>query len=589
MRVRLTEGERRLRAALDGRVAFASAAVAMAAALLVLLDRIGLPELGAKWLALLIFSGALGLIGVMLRAARISTFYVAGRAVPSSWSGLALASVLAGMGLIFLPPLPNGLSGATLLAGVIGGLAVLGLLTAPLIRKSGAFSAADLVSARFPALPARLCMVALVAAICGLAALAGLSEALRVLGKQMGVSPPVAAGLSGLILTVTLVPGGLRGLTWSSAAAGGILLAALVAPILLLSAQDIALPAPVVGSSEAWSHAAERLADWGGLAGGGPGWLAIAIALGLGAFAPLLVLSAAVRDRVGAQFAVGAGATWLLLIGFAAVMTLALGAIGLDVALIGQRPDRLADVIYRASADGYVSICGQHASGPAQARAACAGAAGFAGVLRPGDVAATMDFLTFGLAETQALGGAWRALTLAGWYGVSLALAAAGLQGLATAIGHDLFYALRDRAVITSRRLATTRLTLVAMLIALCVAAVRLDADPRLWLALSLMLCAAGLAPLLMLSFWPRAGSLEAMLALIVGLGAAALTGDMLLAHGAPLPDIMGMAALAGAAAGFSAGLIASLRPGAPREHGAAFRERMLHAGADALTPDPGA
>lgn len=589
MRVRLTEGERRLRAALDGRVAFASAAVAMAAALLVLLDRIGLPDLGAKWLALLILSGALGLIGVMLRAARISTFYVAGRAVPSSWSGLALAAVLAGMGLIFLPPLPQGLSGGALLAGVAGGICILGLLTAPLIRKSGAFSAADLVSARFPALPARLCMVALVAAICGLAALAGLSEALRILGTHMGLSPAVAAVLSGLVLVATLVPGGLRGLTWGSAAAGGMLLAALLAPILLLSSQDIALPAPVIGSSEAWSHAAERLADWGRLAGGNPVWLAAAIALGLGAFAPVLALSATVRDRTGAQYAVGAGAIWLMLIGFAVVMTLALGAIGLDVALIGQRPDRLADVFYQASADGYVSICGQHAGGPAQARAACAGAAGFAGVLRPGDVAATLDFLTFGLAETQALGGAWRALTLAGWFGVSLALAAAGVQGLATAIGHDLFYRLRDRAVITSRRLATTRLTLVASLILLCVAAVRLNADPRLLLALSLLLCAAGLAPLLMLSFWPRAGSLEAMLALIAGLGVAAYTGEALLAAGALPPDALGMAALAGAAAGFSAGFIASLRPGAARADGAAFRDRMLRDGADALTPDPGA
>jgi cation/acetate symporter len=210
-------------------------------------------------------------------------------------------------------------------------------------------------------------------------------------------------------------------------------------------------------------------------------------------------------------------------------------------------------------------------------------------VLRPVDVSATLEFLTFGLAETQALGGAWRALTLAGWYGVSLALAAAGLQGLATAIGHDLFYRIRDRAVITSRRLATTRLTLVSTLIALCVAAVRLDADPRLWLALSLLLCAAGLAPLLMLTFWPRAGSLEAVLALVAGLGVAAFTGDALLAEGVLPPDVIGMAALAGAAAGFTAGVVASLRPGAPRAHGTAFRERMLQPGADALTPDPGA
>jgi cation/acetate symporter len=386
-----------------------------------------------------------------------------------------------------------------------------------------------------------------------------------------------------------LLPGGLRGLTWGAAAAGGVLLAALVAPILLLTMQDIALPAPFIGSSEAWSHAAERIADWGGVSVAGPGWLAAPIALGIAAFAPLLAFSATPRDRAGAQFAIGAGAIWMVLILFCLIMTMALATIGLDVALIGQRPDRLADIFYSASQDGWISICGQHVGGPAQARTACAGASGFTGVLRPADVSATMNFLTFGLADTQALGGSWRALALAGWYGATLALAAAGLQGVATAIGHDLLYRIRDRAVITSRRLATTRLTLVAALVVIALAAVRIQLDPRLAIGASLVFCAAGLAPLLALSLWPRATSFEAVLALAAGLGVAVMAGQAGLGDGLPLAEAMGLAALAGAASGLAVGVIVSLRPGARSPHGADFRERLLRAGADALTPDRGA
>jgi cation/acetate symporter len=589
---RLTEAERQARGAIDGWVAFATAAVAMAAGLLVLLDRIGLPEQGAKWLAILVVAGTLALIGLLLRAARISTFYVAGRAVPASWSGLALAGTLAGMGLIFLPPLPIGVSGRAVLAGFATGIVGLALLTGPLIRKSGAFSVTDLLSMRFPDLPARLSIVALAAAICALAALAGLSEAVRLLRVQMQLSPGLAVWLSSVVLLLMVLPGGLRGLTWGAAAAGGLLLAALAAPILLLAGQDIALPAPWIGEPEAWAHAAERLGSWGGLAAGGPDWLAVPLAIGLMAFAPLLTLSATARDRVGAHLSVAAGTVWLLLIGFAAVMTLALGAIGLDVTLIGQRPDRLADVWHRASADGFISICGQHVGGPAQARAACAGAPGFAGVLRAGDVSATLDFLTFGLADTQGLGGAWRAMTLAGWYGACLALAAAGLQGLATAIGHDLVYRLHDRTAITSRRLATTRLALLAATVLVCLTVLRFSPDPRLLLAFSLTLCAAGIAPLLLLSLWPRARSLEAEKAIATGLGVAIVAADIMRAYGGPMAEATGAGALAGAAAALVAGVYTGLRreadPADPAD-GMAFRSRLMRAGAEALPPDRGA
>ena len=269
--------------------------------------------------------------------------------------------------------------------------------------------------------------------------------------------------------------------------------------------------------------------------------------------------------------------------------TLALSAIGLDVTLLGQRPDRLAEVVYKASAEGWISICGQSANGPAQARAACAASPGFAGVLRASDVSATLSFLTFGLADTQALGGAWRALTLAGWYGAALALAAAGLQGLATAIGHDLLYRLRDRSVIASSRLATTRLTLIAAVLLIALAAVRLDLDPALTLALALLVSAAGLAPVLALSLWPRATSEHALLALTAGLGGGAALMQAALAQGAPLAEAMGLAGAGGASAGLAVGLIASLRGKADRTQGKNFRDRLLQQGSDVLTPDRGA
>ncbi len=595
MRKELSEAEREARATLDGRIAFAAAAFGLACGLLILTDRIGLPLMAAKWLAILIVAITLGLIGVLVRAARISSFHAAGRLVPASWGGLAFAACLAGGGLIFLPPLPTGLSGFSLLLGLALGLLGLFIVSTPLLRKSGAFSLADLIAARFPSGAMRIAAVLVSACVCGLCALAGLEEATRLLGSEIGLGREMAAALSGGVLALALVPGGLAGLTWNAAAAGGMLIAALALPVLLLAAQGAPLPVPVIGAGDAWSHAADRLATFGQFAEGeSPLWLALPLALGLMGLAPLLAFSVACRDRASAQFGQAAGAVWLLVIGAGGVLTLALAALGLDLAVIGQRPDRLADVIYQASADGWLTICGQAVNGPAQARTACAALPGFGGVLGAQHLSAAPAFLLFGLAQVQGLGGAYSGLALAGWYGATLALAAAGLQGMATALGHDLAYRLRERSVITSRRLATTRLMLVLSILAggLCVTHLRLD--PRACLGLALGLSAVGLTPLVLLSLWPRAGFVEAALSLLAGLSAAggvlhfAWRGPAFL-EVASQPAQLGLAALVGAMAAVLTGLLVSLRPGASRAPGAAFRDTLLHGQTDALSPDRGA
>ena len=78
-------------------------------------------------------------------------------------------------------------------------------------------------------------------------------------------------------------------------------------------------------------------------------------------------------------------------------------------------------------------------------------------------------------------------------------------------------------------------------------------------------------------------------MALATGLGVAAVAGKIMLVFGAPMAEAMGAGALAGAAAAFTAGVLASLRQGADRTHGAAFRHRMFQAGKEVLIPDKGA
>ena len=71
------------RAAIDGRVAFATAAFLLGAGIFVLLDRIGTPEPFVALLAPALAVTGLAAIGFMLRSMRISSFYAAGRAAPS--------------------------------------------------------------------------------------------------------------------------------------------------------------------------------------------------------------------------------------------------------------------------------------------------------------------------------------------------------------------------------------------------------------------------------------------------------------------------------------------------------------------------
>ncbi|MBV9393891.1 MAG: symporter-like protein, partial [Methylobacteriaceae bacterium] len=138
------------RASIDGRVAFASAFLVLGCALIILLDRIGVPERLVALLGPMVALVSLAVLGALLHSMRISRFYAAGRRVPAIYAGFAATTVIAALAASCLVALPAGVSLTDFGIGLAAGAAIAGLGVRPFMRKIGAFSIPDLIGARFP-------------------------------------------------------------------------------------------------------------------------------------------------------------------------------------------------------------------------------------------------------------------------------------------------------------------------------------------------------------------------------------------------------------------------------------------------------
>ena len=211
---------------------------------------------------------------------------------------------------------------------------------------------------------------------------------------------------------------------------------------------------------------------------------------------------------------------------------------------------------------------------------------GFRGLLRVQDIAANGDYLILGLPQLRQFGVAFSGLVEAGAVAVALVVAAAGIEALGTALGHDAFYRVRDTRALTSRQLAVTR---AIMLVAIAAIGVLLrlfrSIDPPAAIGLALALSAAAIAPLLILSLWPRATSADALLALLAGLAGAEA---VIVVGGSATPSIDRLAAAAvitcviATPAGFTVSL---LRRNDPVTQGGAFVQGVLHGGERRAAP----
>src|ERR1700682_5857090 len=123
--------------------------------LLVVLAILGQYGLADPFIAFLVVALALvsfAVIGILSRTLSEADFHLAGRAVPHVFNGLATtAAFVSGTGFIGFPGafFTAGSGALALVIGTGAGFALLAILVAPYVRKSGAVTIPDFLSIRF--------------------------------------------------------------------------------------------------------------------------------------------------------------------------------------------------------------------------------------------------------------------------------------------------------------------------------------------------------------------------------------------------------------------------------------------------------
>ena len=579
----------------ERRVAFAAACFMLAIGLVALGDAAGAPARAVAALGPLVILAGLAAIGLLMRSARISRFFAGARAAPPAYAGAAAAGAASGLALPFLPPLAGGLPAApaALAIGLVLGLAGAAFGAGPLLRKSGAYSLADLAAGRFGEGPLRACC-AVVAALAGAAlAIVGLQTGAAALHQLVGASLTAALFVCAFVTLAMALPGGLQGVTWSGAAAGAALATGALAPLAAALGAGEGAPLPILDES-GWRMAVARIAQWSGAQAGETGIgadaaLAAALALGLASLAPLVAPAIAAANAPAARRAGLSLLVWaaLIALGLAGAMAMSTGA--LDDALIGQRPQALPPAVYLASDHGLLTLCGATTANPVAALQACR-EAGVTGALSARDVWASGLYLVAAAPELKGMSAALTGLIAAGLAAAGLALAATGALSFATACAHDLMLRARGERALTSRRLASARLCLIVLVAGVAIGSARGLLDARALIVFACALSAATLSPILLLALWPRAAQADALRGFCAGAGIFALATGASAANGVSILPALGVGGLAGFASALVAGLAFSLRRGAQETRaGRMFVAGVLHGEGDLLNRDDAA
>jgi cation/acetate symporter len=224
----------------------------VAVALMLALEHQGLPR---SWIAaffLLVPVIVFAVIGASCHTTDAEEYYVAGRAVPASYNGIAIAadwmsvaSFLGLTGMLFA----SGYAGLAYLVGWTGGFCLIAMFVAPFLRKSRQYTIPDFLGHRYGSHVPRmvglwvcvLCsFVYVVAQIYGVGLIVS-----RLTGMSLEVG--VFLGLGGVLVCSFL--GGMRAVTWTQVAQYVILLIAFVVPVVWLSVRQTGVPVPQMAAA----------------------------------------------------------------------------------------------------------------------------------------------------------------------------------------------------------------------------------------------------------------------------------------------------------------------------------------------------
>ncbi len=501
-----------------------------------MLAQFGLPDPLTAVLVVSITIAGYAVIGIVARTLSLADFFVAGRAVPAGFNGMATgAAFVTAAGFIGLAGafFASQAAGLAVAVGWTGGFVVLAVVVAPYYRKSGAVTLPDLLAVRFGNPLVRILGVVILVIVSLPLLAAAIAMASRIAQSTLGLGPDLAIGGTCVVLLLCSLLGGMRAVALVAGAQAIVILFGTVAPSLVFSMQEYGLPIPQLTYGNAMADAAaittapvgflpSSALPVSSLDGFNLFALALCIAAGVASLPHILARSSTTTGIAGTRVSVA----WALVVVAVVAATAPAIAAFVRLAIVGEAVGvegaDLPQWLFDYSAIGLIKVCGAQVASVADVSAAC-GSSAIVNGLAPGDIAIGGDGITLGFADITSVPYVLTALIAAAALAAALAAAGAVVITLATSIAHDVYATLIDRRAPAGRRLIVARLALLAFV---AIATWMAVTDPGDTFALAFAapsLAAAGFFPAVVLGIWWRRTTFwGAVLGMIAGFGATA-------------------------------------------------------------------
>jgi cation/acetate symporter len=430
-----------------------------------------------------------------------------------------------------------GYDGLAFVLGWTGGYVLVAILVAPYLRKFGAYTVPDFLSARYGGNLARFIGVIVlfscsftyvVAQIFGTGIISS-----RFLGIDFNVA--VYVGLAGILVCSML--GGMRAVTWTQVAQYIVLIIAYLIPAIWMSTAKTGIPIPQLMQGQALQgiaalEAAQNIVpghatpfSHGGYDAKNYFLLILCLMVGTASLPHVLMRYFTTPSVREARVSVAWSLLFIFLLYFTAPAYAAFAKwTMLDLVASGLTPDNIAEkagwMLNWAAADNtLVQICGKAATDVAAIAAACA-EKGVTGNLAFADINLNADMIVLATPEMAGMPYVISGLVAAGGLAAALSTADGLLLAIANALSHDIYYKMIDQNAPTSRRLIVSRVLLVAVAVLAAYVASTKPSDILSMVSWAFSLAAGGLFPALVLGvWWKRANSAGAVAGMIAGFG----------------------------------------------------------------------
>ncbi|MCO5163733.1 MAG: cation acetate symporter [Mesorhizobium sp.] len=478
-------------------------------------------------------------IGILSRTMQVGEYYVAGRRVPAIYNGMATgadwmsgASFVGMAGTLYA----LGYDGLAFVLGWTGGYVLVAVLVAPFLRKFGAYTVPDFLSARYGGNLARFIGVIVLFSCSFTYVVAqiyatGIISA-RFLGLDFNVA--VYVGLAGILVCSML--GGMRAVTWTQVAQYIVLIIAYLIPAIWMSTVKTGIPIPQLMQGQALQGIA-ALEQAQGIAVGHAtpfahgGYnalnyflLILCLMVGTASLPHVLMRYFTTPSVREARVSVAWSLLFIFILYFTAPAYAAFAKwTMLDLVASGLTPDNIAEKAgwmfrWAAADNALVQICGKAAVDAAAVAAACA-EQGVTNIAFS-NINLNADMIVLATPEMAGMPYVISGLVAAGGLAAALSTADGLLLAIANALSHDIYYKMIDQNAPTARRLVVSRILLVIVAIMAAYVASTKPADILAMVSWAFSLAAAGLFPALVLGvWWKRTNSAGAIAGMIAGFG----------------------------------------------------------------------